>query len=69
MAIIHPIPKESVKSTDPLKYRGLALQCCIYKVLSNILNNRVVSHLNACELLSEEQYGFRKGKILPAPDF
>ena len=39
-AIIHPIPKESGKVIDPLKYRGLALQLCILKVFSNILNEK-----------------------------
>ena len=37
--IIHPIPRELGKVTDPLKYRGLALQCCMYKLLSRIVND------------------------------
>ena len=61
-AIIHLIPKESGKLIDPLKYLGLALQCCMYKVFSSILNERIVQFLNDNELLNDEQNGFRKGR-------
>ena len=38
-SIINPIPKTKQKSNDPLKYRGIALQCCMYKLLSVIMND------------------------------
>ena len=59
-AIIHPIPKSNPNSNDPLQYRGLALQCCIMKLLGNILNNRITQHLTEHNLLCDEQNGFRK---------
>ena len=59
-SIIHPIPKEKKVSMDPLKYRGLALQSCIYKILCYVLNERVMKHLD--EKLDDVQNGFRKGK-------
>ena len=37
-AIIHPIPKIPGKQIDPQKYHGLALQSCIFKVFSSIIN-------------------------------
>ena len=40
--IIHPIPKDNVKLIDPLQYRGIALQSCICKILSNIVNSRII---------------------------
>ena len=40
-SVIHPITKETTKSNDPLKYRGLALQSCIYKIFSSIINKRL----------------------------
>ena len=58
--IIHPIPKLPGRQTDPLQYRGLALQCCIFKVLSAIVNDRIVKHLNERDILPDEQNGFRK---------
>ena len=62
-AIIHPIPKEQGTLRDPLRYRGIALQCCMYKVLSNVLNHRISDHLEKEELLAPEQNGFRKGRL------
>ena len=59
-AIIHKIPKLPGRQIDPLQYRGLALQCCIFKVLSAIVNDRIVKHLNENDILSDEQNGFRK---------
>ena len=37
MTIINPIPKRKPNSMEPDEYRGLSLQCCIYKILSSIL--------------------------------
>ena len=47
--------------TDPLKYRGLALQCCMCKILSSVLNNRLLEHMENGHL-EEEQNGFRRGR-------
>ena len=60
--IIHLIPKESGRVTNPLLYCGLALQCCIMKLLSGILNNRIVNHLNSGNLLQDEQNGFTRDR-------
>ena len=61
-AIIHPIPKEAGKVIDSLKYRGLALQSCIFKVFCGILNAKMVSFLYSKDILVEEQNGFRAGR-------
>ena len=58
-ALIHPIPKSSKREIDPLKYRGLALQLCIFKVYCAILNKRIVGYLEDNNILEEEQNGFR----------
>ena len=60
-AIIHLIPKESGRSIDPLKYRGLALQCCMYKLLSAVVNEHVITFFNETNPLHDEQNGFRVG--------
>ena len=46
-AIISPIPKS--KDRDPyvpLNYRGISLLCCISKLYSSLLNNRLSRYLN-----------------------
>ena len=62
LAVIHPIPKIPGKVIDPMKYRGIALQCCIFKVLSSVINQRVTEHLEQSNYLSDEQNGFRKNR-------
>ena len=58
-AIIHPIPKTKESSRNPLDYHGMALQSCIFKLFSTILNNRIVDHLEETNQMTEEQNGFR----------
>ena len=59
-AIIHPIPKTKDFTMDPLKYRGLALQSCIFKIYSNIINTQVVERLEKYDVFTDLQNGFRK---------
>ena len=61
-AIIHPIPKGKGNKVEPLLYRGLALQSCVYKIYSSILNMRLTKYLEGEELISEVQNGFRKSR-------
>ena len=58
-AIIHLIPKNHLVSIDPLKYRGLSLQSCIYKILSNLINERIIRYLEEQKIIADEQNGFR----------
>ena len=57
--IIHPILKEAGKCTEPLKYRGLALQSCVFKASCHVLNVRLSKHLESSDILEDEQNGFR----------
>ena len=59
-SILHQIPKSNECTSDPLKYRGLALQSCVFKILCHIINQRVVRHLDSTDLLVDKQNGFRK---------
>ena len=61
-AIIHPIPKTKEIQLDPMKYRGLALQSCIFKLYCGILNNRLVKHLEENKLICDKQNGFRRNR-------
>ena len=59
MSIINPIPKAQGFPPDPLKYRGLALQSCIYKIFSAIMNRCLMTYLESENILEEEQNGFQ----------
>ena len=45
---------------EPGNYRGIALLCTMFKVMTKILNWRIMRHIAV--LLPEEQYGFRPGR-------
>ena len=59
-SIIVPIHKKGPTS-DPNNFRGIALLSHLGKVLTRILNRRLVKWINANNLLSDVQAGFRKG--------
>ena len=62
-AVVVPIPK-GTKSIpgNPLSYRGLSLQSCVYKIFCGILNNRLTSYLEAEDKIHNSQNGFRKNR-------
>ena len=59
-ANILPVPKLG-NLTDPLNYRGIALQCNLLKAYTSILNKRLTYWLEDNEILVQEQLGFRSG--------
>ena len=59
-SLILPIPKSgSDDPCDPMNYRGISLICCIAKIYGSILNKRLLTYLDAKQLLVEEQNGFK----------
>lgn len=62
-AVVLPISKGSKSvSTEPLTFRGISLQCCIYKIYSGILNDRVYNFMENNNMLSNCQNGFRRNR-------
>ena len=62
VSIINPIIKS--KDSDPrtpLNYRGISLVCCTAKLYSNVINSRIVKHLDNEDIIVDEQNGFRGG--------
>ena len=60
-AIILPMPKGTTsKAIDPLSYRGLSLQLCVYKIYSSVLNARLNTYLESHVKIHNGQNGFRK---------
>ena len=60
-ALIQPVPKKGDRS-QPSNYRPIALISCLSKVFETILNKKILKHLSSNNLLSDRQYGFRKGR-------
>ena len=58
---INILPKGGDK-TDPSNWRPITQTCIPAKLLEKIVQNRLLTHLDANNILSDCQYGFRKGK-------
>ena len=60
---ITPIPKSSMKDPfTPLNYRDISLLSCVSKLYSRVINNRLTAYCNICDILVDEQNGFRKDR-------
>lgn len=59
--IIIPILKPGKNPTSPLSYRPIALSSVMIKVFENLLKNRLEWLLEQRRMLSNTQFGFRKG--------
>jgi ribonuclease HI len=60
-AIITPIPKPNKDRSDPTSYRPISLTSCICKITETIINKRLRYHLEANNLITNDQSGFREG--------
>ncbi len=60
-AHVQPVPKKGDRS-NPSNYRPIALISCLSKAYETILNRKFLNHLSSFNLLSDHQYGFRKGR-------
>ena len=61
IGMIKPLFKGKGSPESPDNYRGITLLSCVGKLFTAILNDRIVSFLEANNLLGEEQAGFRAG--------
>lgn len=61
MAAVTPIFKNGSKNL-PDNYRPIALLSVTSKILERIVNNRLVSFLQKHNLISDRQFGFRRGR-------
>ena len=60
---ITPVPKSAMKDPHlPINYRGISLLSCVGKMYSSLLSNRILSYCELCNILVDEQNGFRKNR-------
>ena len=55
--LITPIYKSGDRS-DPSNYRGICVSSCLGKLFCTILNQRLLKHVNSCNVLHNSQIGF-----------
>ena len=58
---VTPIPKTKSNSTKPGDWRPISQICITGKLLEKIINSQLYHYLGENKLLSENQFGFRKG--------
>lgn len=60
-SLVTPVHKSGNRS-DPNNYRPISVLTSTSKILEKLINYRLLQYLNKFNLLSNSQYGFRKGK-------
>jgi len=60
-ADVTAIYKKGCKN-EASNYRPVSLTCIVCKLLESLVREHIMSHLDANKLLSNRQYGFRKGR-------
>ena len=61
-SVIIPFIKAGKDACLPKSYRPIALTSCVGKIYERMINARLVWYLDAKNLLSNRQFGFRKNK-------
>ena len=59
--IIVPLLKRN-DPNDVNNYRGITLVSCFSKIFTGVLNNRLTQWAESNNVLSDSQFGFRKGR-------
>ena len=59
--LIIPLHKKN-DTSDVNNYRGITLVSCFSKIFTGVLNNRINKWINNNNILSDLQFGFRKGR-------
>jgi ribonuclease HI len=61
-ATVVPIKKPGKDPEQISSYRPISLTSCMCKIMERMVNKRLVWYLETNQLLSNQQYGFRKGR-------
>ena len=61
LANVQPVPKKGSRA-DPANYRPISVTSILCKTMERVLNNRLLAYLEANDLISDRQYGFRRNR-------
>ena len=59
--LLNLCPKNKGDINDPDNYRGITLLCCLGKLFTLVINERLTVFIDSNQIMSEAQAGFRKG--------
>ena len=62
-----PVFKNNGERSTAKNYRPVSLLSVVSKVFEKLVNNRIVDHLEKCNLFSDFQYGFRSSRSTADP--
>ena len=57
-----PVFKNVGERSTAKNYRPVSLLSVVSKVFEKLVNNRIIDHLEKCDLFSDFQYGFRSSR-------
>ena len=57
-----PVFKNLGESSTAKNYRPVSLLSVFSKIFEKLVNNRIIDHLEKCDLFSDFQYGFRSSR-------
>ena len=61
LCIIKPIFKNKGDTRDPSNYRGITSLSCLGKLFTSCINTRLTSYSKSCDIIGNEQAGFKQG--------
>ena len=62
VSLVVPILKNVAERSTAKNYRPVSLLSMVSKVFEKIVNNRLLNHLEKCNIFSDFQYGFRSSR-------
>ena len=62
VSLVVPVFKDVGERSTAKNYRPVSLISVVSKVFEKLLHNRIVDHLEKCDLFSDFQYGFRSSR-------
>ena len=61
LGVIKPFFKNEGDPRDPSNYRGITILSCLGKLFTSCINTRLTSYSKSCDIIGNEQAGFRQG--------
>ncbi|RVE51677.1 hypothetical protein evm_003649 [Chilo suppressalis] len=61
LANVQPVPKKG-SHADPANYRPISVTSLLCKSMERVLNHKILAYLEANDLLSDRQFGFRRNR-------